>query len=241
LEDNEADFWMSLEESSFTAWTKYYKRNGNSHNITVSYYTKGGVLALCMNLFLLHESKEKKTIRHVFHKLNEVFVKGKQRGFTKQEFFETVKEVTGVDLKKEFNDYLEFPKPIPVDFYLDLIGIHRIQIDMVGETGFKTKEKNGNLFVQKILHRSDVESIDLMLDDEILAINGKRASNSLLQKLEKNLRPGEKFHLILSRAGKVKETMVTAIGTYKTRKFVISEDCSVEKKELREYFLRNIV
>lgn len=241
LEDNEADFWMSLEESSFTAWTKYYKRNGNSHNITVSYYTKGGVLALCMNLFLLHESKEKKTIRHVFHKLNEVFVKGKQRGFTKQEFFETVKEVTGVDLKKEFNDYLEFPKPIPVDFYLDLIGIHRIQIDMVGETGFKTKDKNGNLFVQKILHKSDVESIDLMLDDEILAINGKRASNSLLQKLEKNLRPGEKFHLILSRSGKVKETMVTAIGTYKTRKFVISEDCSVEKKELREYFLRNIV
>lgn len=241
LEDNEADFWMSLEESSFTAWTKYYKRNGNSHNITVSYYTKGGVLALCMNLFLLHESKEKKTIRHVFHKLNEVFVKGKQRGFTKQEFFETVKEVTGVDLKKKFNDYLEFPKPIPVDFYLDLIGIHRIQIDMVGETGFKTKDKNGNLFVQKILHKSDVESIDLMLDDEILAINGKRASNSLLQKLEKNLRPGEKFHLILSRSGKVKETMVTAIGTYKTRKFVISEDCSVEKKELREYFLRNIV
>ncbi|MCW7505859.1 M61 family metallopeptidase [Leptospira paudalimensis] len=241
LEDNDADFWMSLEESSFTAWTKYYKRNGNSHNITVSYYTKGGVLALCMNLFLLQESKEKKTIRHVFHKLNEVFVKEKQRGFTKQEFFDITKEVTGVDLKLEFNEYLESPKPIPVDVYLDHIGIHRIQTDLVGDTGFKTKEKNGNLYVQKILHKSNHESIDLMLDDEILAINGKRASNSILQKLEKNLRPGEKFHLILSRAGKIKETMVTASGFYKTRKFVVSEDCSAEKKEFREYFLRNIV
>ncbi|XDD44472.1 M61 family metallopeptidase [Leptospira sp. WS60.C2] len=241
LEDNEADFWMSLEESSFTAWTKYYKRNGNSHNITVSYYTKGGVLALCMNLFLLQESKEKKTIRHVFHKLNEVFVKEKQRGFTKQEFFDTVKEVTGVDLKMEFNDYLELPKPIPVDYYLDMIGIHRIQTDLVGETGFKTKDKNGNLFVQRIQHKSDSDSFDLMLDDEILAINGKRASISVLQKLEKNLRPGEKFHLILSRAGKIKEIMATASGYYKTRKFIISEDCSPEKKELREYFLRNII
>lgn len=241
LEDNDADFWMSLEESSFTAWTKYYKRNGNSHNITVSYYTKGGVLALCMNLFLLQESKDKKTIRHVFHKLNEVFVKEKQRGFTKQEFFDVTKEVTGVDLKLEFNEYLESPKPIPVDVYLDHIGIHRIQTDLVGDTGFKTKEKNGNLYVQKILHKLNYESIDLMLDDEILAINGKRATNSILQKLEKNLRPGEKFHLILSRAGKIKETMVTASGFYKTRKFVVSEDCSSEKKELREYFLRNIV
>ncbi|MCG6153792.1 M61 family metallopeptidase [Leptospira bandrabouensis] len=241
LEDNEADFWMSLEESSFTAWTKYYKRNGNSHNITVSYYTKGGVIALCMNLFLLKESKERKTIRHVFHKLNEVFVKTKKRGFTKQEFFDTIKEVTGVDLKTEFNEYLESPKPIPIDYYLDFIGIQRIQTDMVGETGFKTKEKNGNLYIQKLLHKSDMDSFDLMLDDEILAINGKRATSNTLQKLEKNLRPGEKFHLILSRAGKIKESMITASGYYKTKKFVIAEDCTEDRKELREFFLRNIV
>ncbi|EKJ86084.1 putative metalloprotease with PDZ domain [Leptospira meyeri] len=241
LEDNEADSWMSLEESSFTAWTKYYKRNGNSHNITVSYYTKGGVLALCMNLFLLQESKEKKTIRHVFHKLNEVFVKTKQRGFTKQEFFDTVKDVTGVDLKTEFNEYLEFPKPIPVDLYLEIIGIRRIQTDLTGETGFKIKEKNGNLYIQKLLHKSDMDSFDLMLDDEILAINGKRATPTTLQTLEKNLRPGEKFHIILSRSGKIKETMITASGYYKTRKFVIAEDCTDDKKELREFFLRNIV
>ncbi|MCT8335563.1 M61 family metallopeptidase [Leptospira sp. 85282-16] len=241
LEDNEADFWMSLEESSFTAWTKYYKRNGNSHNITVSYYTKGGVIALCMNLFLLKESKERKTIRHVFHKLNEVFVKTKKRGFTKQEFFDTIKDVTGVDLKTEFNEYLESPKPIPIDYYLDFIGIQRIQTDMVGETGFKTKEKNGNLYIQKLLHKSDMDSFDLMLDDEILAINGKRATVNTLQKLEKNLRPGEKFHLILSRAGKIKESMITASGFYKTKKFVIAEDCTEDRKELREFFLRNIV
>ncbi|TGL88149.1 M61 family peptidase [Leptospira congkakensis] len=241
LEDNEADSWMSLEESSFTAWTKYYKRNGNSHNITVSYYTKGGVLALCMNLFLLKESKEKKTIRHVFHKLNEVFVKTKGRGFTKQEFFDTVKDVTGVDLKTEFNDYLEKPKPIPVDYYLDMIGIQRIQSDLVGDTGFKTKEKSGNLYIQKLLHKKDTESFDLMLDDEILAINGKRGTTNILQKLEKNLLPGEKFHIILSRAGKIKETMITASGFYKTRKFVIAEDTTDDRKELREFFLRNIV
>lgn len=241
LEDNEADSWMSLEESSFTAWTKYYKRNGNSHNITVSYYTKGGVLALCMNLFLLQESKEKKTIRHVFHKLNEVFVKTKQRGFTKQEFFDTVKDVTGVDLKTEFNEYLEYPKPIPVDLYLDIIGIRRIQTDLIGDTGFKTKEKNGNLYIQKLLHKSDMDSLNLMLDDEILAINGKRATQTALQNLEKNLRPGEKFHVILSRAGKIKESMITATGYYKTRKFVFAEDCTDDRKELREFFLRNIV
>lgn len=173
--------------------------------------------------------------------MNEVFVKEKKRGFTKQEFFDIVRQVTGVDLKIEFNTYLVNPKPIPVDEYLDIIGIQRIQTDLVGETGFKTKEKNGNLWVQKIQHKSNENSFDLMLDDEILAINGKRANLSLLQKLEKSLRPGEKFHLIISRSGKIKETMVTASGVYKTKKLVLTEDCPIEKKELREYFLRNIV
>lgn len=152
-----------------------------------------------------------------------------------------MKEVTGVDLKTEFNQYLEYPKPIPVDHYLDIIGIQRIQTDRVGDTGFKTKEKNGNLYIQKLLHKADMASFDLMLDDEILAINGKRATANSLQKLEKNLGPGEKFHLILSRAGKIKESMITASGYYKTRKFVIAEDCSDDRKELREFFLRNIV
>ena len=45
----------SLAQSSFEAWTKYYRADSQTHNLTVSYYTKGALVALCWDLTLRHE------------------------------------------------------------------------------------------------------------------------------------------------------------------------------------------
>ena len=42
----------SLAQSSFEAWTKYYRADDNTPNITVSYYTKGALVGLCLDLRL---------------------------------------------------------------------------------------------------------------------------------------------------------------------------------------------
>ncbi len=42
----------SLASSSYEAWTKYYRMDENSVNSTVSYYTKGSLVALCLDLML---------------------------------------------------------------------------------------------------------------------------------------------------------------------------------------------
>ena len=42
----------SLASSSYEAWTKYYRMDENSVNSTVSYYTKGSLVALCLDLSL---------------------------------------------------------------------------------------------------------------------------------------------------------------------------------------------
>ena len=39
-------FKQTLEESSFDAWTKFYKQDENAANAIVNYYTKGAVVAL---------------------------------------------------------------------------------------------------------------------------------------------------------------------------------------------------
>lgn len=43
---------QSLAQASFDAWTKFYRRDANTANITVSYYTKGALVALCLDLSL---------------------------------------------------------------------------------------------------------------------------------------------------------------------------------------------
>ena len=48
---------QSVAQASFDAWIKYYRQDENTPNATVSYYTKGSLVALCLDLTLRSEGK----------------------------------------------------------------------------------------------------------------------------------------------------------------------------------------
>ncbi len=48
---------QSVAEASFDAWVKYYRQDENTPNATVSYYTKGALVALCFDLTLRAEGR----------------------------------------------------------------------------------------------------------------------------------------------------------------------------------------
>lgn len=60
---------QTVTESSFNAWTKFYKQDENAANAIVSYYTKGAEIALCLDLFLRLHSNHKVTLDHVMRLL----------------------------------------------------------------------------------------------------------------------------------------------------------------------------
>ena len=47
---------QSVAQASFDAWIKYYRQDENTPNATVSYYTKGALVALCLDLSLRQQS-----------------------------------------------------------------------------------------------------------------------------------------------------------------------------------------
>jgi predicted metalloprotease with PDZ domain len=51
---------QSVAEASFDAWVKYYRQDENTPNATVSYYTKGALVALCFDLTLRSEAKDRR-------------------------------------------------------------------------------------------------------------------------------------------------------------------------------------
>jgi len=55
-------FKQSVTDSSFDAWTKFYKQDENAPNAIVSYYTKGALIALCLDVFIRQHSGEKKSL-----------------------------------------------------------------------------------------------------------------------------------------------------------------------------------
>jgi predicted metalloprotease with PDZ domain len=48
---------QSVAQASFDAWVKYYRQDENTPNATVSYYTKGSLVALCLDLTLRQEGQ----------------------------------------------------------------------------------------------------------------------------------------------------------------------------------------
>ena len=58
---------QSVAQASFDAWVKYYRQDENTANATVSYYTKGALVALCFDLTLRQEGST--TLDHVMRAL----------------------------------------------------------------------------------------------------------------------------------------------------------------------------
>ncbi|MBX9836472.1 MAG: peptidase M61, partial [Burkholderiaceae bacterium] len=48
---------QTVAQASFDAWVKFYRQDENTPNATISYYTKGALVALCLDLTLRREGR----------------------------------------------------------------------------------------------------------------------------------------------------------------------------------------
>ncbi|MCC5816351.1 MAG: PDZ domain-containing protein, partial [Leptospira sp.] len=239
LEDNLGDEIMSLEESSFTAWNKLYKRTSDSPNTSISYYTKGAVLVFCMNLRILEKSRGEKDFSGIMRALyNEYFVK-KARGFTKEEFFEVSEAELGFDIREEFEPFISQAKRIPVDEYLKVLGIQRHQENETVDPGFLCKESRSSLYVQKIFRGRIDPLANLYLDDEIIALEGERIrTKSQWHEILTALKPNDSVKLHIARNGRIKEIDLVLGKKWDTRKLLMKENIGEETIILRKQFFQ---
>lgn len=240
---------MSLEESSWNAWIKFYNRNSNFHNTEISYYSKGSLLALCMHLKILKNTKGKKNLRQVLQKLYSQYHILKNKGITKKEFFQTAWKATKVPLLEELKDYLEKPQRIPIEKYLTWIGVDFIQTEPEYFPGFEVKEKNGNLVVSKVYQFLEsnpnleedlrIQGPNVSLNDEILAVDGSRVQS--LQDWDKEWikkKNQSELKILIQRNKKIFEVNSKNMQRYKIQKFVFRENLSKEEKLLKNAFLQ---
>ncbi|MGJ4754198.1 M61 family metallopeptidase [Leptospira kmetyi] len=238
LEKSEGESWMSLEDSSFTAWTKFYNRpnDPNANNTGVSYYVKGGILALAMDLYLLSETSGKFSLLDVMNEVYQTFFVGKKRGFTKIEFFEAAKKRTGVDLKLEFGDYLDKPVVIPIERYIHKIGVKRLDSSPGVELGFTTREERGNLILSKVDWKVLDPSVDLSQGDEWIGLNGSRIHSGNRKDLLKQFKAGDKVELLIARRGKILKRKLKLSKRFQSSQFKFEEHPSEDQVRLRNLF-----
>lgn len=114
---------QSLAQSSFDAWSKYYKQDENAPNSIISYYTKGAVVAWLLDLYIRQHSPYSldDVMRYLWQHYGVSFYSqaAQAKGLREHEFVTVVKQATGVDIQTFVQQYVYATKELPIDELLE--------------------------------------------------------------------------------------------------------------------------
>lgn len=175
----------SLADSSFDLWLDGY--TSAEPNRTVSIYVKGALCAILLDLTIRKLTKNKKSLDNVMLEMWEQFGEN-GAGYTIQDYRNVVEKVAGKNMKSYFDKYIfstaDLLKPLKKAFSSVGLSLNKIQSEKSSERNFGIKlvDKQGKLLVSGIDEKSSAYGL-LTLEDEIIAVDGKRATIGNIDKL----------------------------------------------------------
>ncbi|HEY0771330.1 MAG TPA: PDZ domain-containing protein [Sphingobacteriaceae bacterium] len=208
---------QSVAEASFDAWIKYYRPNENSANSTISYYNKGALLGMIIDLEIMNATKGAKGLDDVMKQMYDLYYKKLNRGFTDAEFKAMVEKVAGKSFDDIYSDYVNGVNPIDYKKYLGYAGLQPVdEYDGKSEPylGVATAVKDGKTIVTSVARNSAAWLVGINVNDELLSVNGSRISPgtdpkvSELSKFISSAKVGDKLKIELVRDGLVKNLEV---------------------------------
>lgn len=210
-----------VSEASYDAWIKYYRRNENSKNSTVSYYTKGGALATIFYLDMLNSSNGSYGLDSMMSFLYNEHYKNLNRGMSDAELQEYFEVFGNKDYDDFFAKYIHGTEEIPFEQYFNYAGLKFKRTDgMKNSAGYMgaTLTLSGNkMMVTEIERGSPAETNGLSANDEITAIDNQAPDKIVTYLSQKQVGSAVKIKLL--RAGLPREITVT-LGEQVTKEFV---------------------
>lgn len=186
---------MSMAESSHEAWIKLYRPDENSTNSTISYYTKGALVALMLDLRIRRLSSGSRTLRDVL-RLGWKTYTANGRGFPEGAMAELSSEVAGEDMAAFFETYVNGTAGLEPNDELRWVGLElKVQPDssesslekdpdgfpLAAWLGMTTKNSSGLCRIDTVVEGGPAWLAGLNHDDLLLAIGDTRISSSNLQ------------------------------------------------------------
>ncbi len=240
-------FKQSVADSSFDAWVKYYRRDENTPNAVVSYYTKGSLVALALDLTLRAKTDGKKSLDDLMQALwqrygKDFYTEGhEQHGVFEEEIEALAEEICGAKLGKFFDTYVRGTEDIPLakllaDFgigYQDERAKHKPSLEVqLASSGSDCKL--ATVFEGGAAHKAGLSGGDLLI-----AIDGLRvaAGGSNVAALLARYKVGSKVELHVFRRDELLKFNVV-LGSDETPAVKLSLLEPGKKKAKKEFLLR---
>ena len=206
LERRPAHLTQSAEESSLDAWMEgdaYYRRPERS----ISYYNKGELLGITLDLAVREASHGQASLREVFQRMNRNYAQ-KARFFPDSDGVrEAAEAVSHADLGWFFAKYVAGTEEIPWNDFFRSVGLRVAEgKNTVADAGFvASRNFDGPMTVAAVSAGSEAERAGLQVGNTILEINGNAAGQESAQEIER-LAPGDTITLkIRARRGGERE------------------------------------
>jgi predicted metalloprotease with PDZ domain len=199
---------QSLADSSYDAWTKYYQADENTPNAVVSYYGKGALFALGLDLQIRAFSKNQKSLddlmRLMWHKHGVSL-----NGIDENGLDDLVTEAIGLEFSKTWavmkSRYIFGTEDIPIQKWINsklvsakpkkLSKLDQIKLQL----GMRHTEANGWVKVTHVLDGGTAQLAGLAPSDLLSSINGQRITSGRLDKVLSNVSEEENIHFCFYR------------------------------------------
>lgn len=196
---------QSVAMASFDAWVKYYRQDENSPNSTISYYGKGALLALALDLSLRlrHADGEAATsLDELMRSLWQRYAvgEGANGGIREADILNLLAELGGPALAQQLAQWVHGTEDLPLLPLFERLGV-QLRADkqtLAQRLGLRLNDAAGPLNIKQVLAGSAAAAAGLCAGDEIIGCQGwrlRRLDDALL-----TLAPGQQqLQLLISR------------------------------------------
>lgn len=221
-------FKQTLADSSFDAWTKFYKQDSNAINAIVSYYTKGAIVAFGLDMMLREKTTDNYSLDDLMRYLWKTYGR-EEKGLEERQVEAIVQQQTGYSFAEFFDQCLRTTDELPLTDWLEKVGVGlhlRSEKNTDDQGGYNSKPgeisvddtpvlsigcrlKPGSTVIQYVLNDSPAEKAGLSPDDEIVALNHRKVTPGNLDKLLVLHSGGEEVCIHSFRRGVLYEMQIT--------------------------------
>ncbi|HVY07654.1 MAG TPA: M61 family metallopeptidase [Burkholderiales bacterium] len=200
---------QTVAESSFDAWIKYYRGDENTPNAGVSYYLKGSLIGLCLDLHIRERTGGRRSLDHVMRALWKKYgMKG--IGVPEDGIERVAEQVTGLKLKRFFDLAVRSTADLPLQKLLAAVGVdmqqrparsgadrrdprskRERQASRGVAIGVRTGNDGGDVKLTQVFDGGAAQKAGLAAGDIVIAIDGLRASPENVDSMLGRYRPGD--------------------------------------------------
>jgi predicted metalloprotease with PDZ domain len=235
----------SAAESSFNAWINpAYRPSENANNTFISYYTKGQVVGLLMDLEIINATKGAKSLDDVM-KAMYLQCKTLKRGYTDAEFKAMVEKISGISFTNFWDKYVNGTVDVEYAKYFAYAGIDVVNenegksVPYLGVTPSRTATGAGKVIVGGVSRGSGAWNGGLNVNDEVLTVDGAPAE-MMLERMSQitSKKVGDVVKISIVRDGLKKDLDITLTANPAVRfKSTINENATPLQLTVRKKWL----